>query len=38
MIEAIQQEYVLAANLDLPLPERERPEDRFYAYVPRSGR
>ena len=38
MIEAVQQEYVLAANLDLPLPERERPADRFYAYVPRSSR
>jgi len=37
MIEAIQQEYVLATNLDLPLPERERLGDRFYAYVPRRG-
>lgn len=37
MIQAIQDEYVLATSLDLPLPERERPEDRFYAYVPRAA-
>lgn len=37
MIQAIQDEYVLATSLDLPLPERERPEDRFYAYVPRTA-
>jgi len=35
MIEAVQQEYVLGMSLDLPLPERERPADRFYAYIPR---
>jgi hypothetical protein len=37
VLAAIQREYVLETSLDLPLPEKERPQDRFYVYVPRSG-
>jgi len=37
MLQAIQEEYALAASLDLPLLERLRPESRLYIYVPRSA-
>ncbi len=35
-LEAIESSYELATRLDLPTPERERPQDGFYVYVPRS--
>jgi hypothetical protein len=34
-LAAVQREYVLVTSLDLPLPEKQRPQDRFYVYVPR---
>jgi hypothetical protein len=36
MRDAIERNYRLAASLEMPVPERERAQDRFYIYVPRS--
>ena len=35
-LQAIGSSYELATRLDLPTPARERPQDGFYVYVPRS--
>jgi hypothetical protein len=36
--EAIEHNYVLATSLDMPAPERDRPQDRYYIYVPASNK
>jgi hypothetical protein len=36
VLRAVRSEYQLDATFDMPAPLRERPEDRFYVYVPRS--
>jgi hypothetical protein len=37
LLQAAELNYELATSLDLPAPTRERSQDRFYVYVPRSG-
>jgi hypothetical protein len=37
MRAAIERDYDLAASLEMPEPEKERAQDRFYVYVPRSS-
>jgi hypothetical protein len=38
MLKAIQHNYQLAVSLDMPAPEKERAQDRYYIYVPRPDR
>jgi hypothetical protein len=37
LLQAIELNYELATSLDMPAPTRERAQDRYYVYVPRSG-
>ena len=36
--EAIEQNYELGEQIEIPFPERFNPQDRFYIYVPRRSK
>lgn len=37
LLQAMKRHYALVTSLDLPSPTKERPQARFYVYVPRCG-
>jgi hypothetical protein len=37
ILDAVKHDYELAKSLEMPVPIRQRPQDRFYVYVPRES-